>query len=91
MPDYQPVSSWRLSREVHHIRHLARFLKLFHDAHSLSRNRLLGLIGRRADMMRTVKSLLFDDLILKLSRRARRLNCIDVQAGANVAFLHRRG
>src|SRR4029079_17621292 len=41
--------------------------------------------------MRAVKSFFLHDLILKLARATRRLNCINIKSGANATTSHRRG
>ena len=91
VPHDQRVGGRRLLRQVDHVGHPPGLLEDPHDAHRLGGDRLLGLVGRGADVMRPVHPGQAKDGVRELGRRAGRLAGVHVDADPDALLLHRRG
>ena len=69
---------------------MAGFLVAADDAHGLGGDRLLRLIGGRADVVRAVDAGQRHEIVGECPGRARRFVRVDIEADAQAALLHRR-
>src|SRR6185312_3873 len=89
MPHNQSMGCRSLASEIDHIRDPTGFFELANDSDCFGGYRFLCLVGRGPDVMSSVESFLFANLIGELAFARRWFTGINIQASPNTPGLHR--